>query len=285
MARAEVEERRVPAARAALPALGVPAAAVEVPAAVAAAGAGDLSRCPRSRRNADGFKNAQDCSLRIRSALAFAAVFCSTGVLSSDAQQPKQRAFDTPEAAVEALIQAAGAYDVPALLDILGPQSKDLVGSEDPVQDKGRAVVFAALASEKQMITVDPKNSSWAGLSVGNDDWPFPIPIVKRNQKWYYDTEAGRQEILFRRIGENELDAIQICRGFVEAQKEYALESRGDSELHEYAQRIISTPGKHDGLAWQNPDGSWGGPVGEAVAKALEEGYAPDRPPVPRVLF
>jgi hypothetical protein len=218
-------------------------------------------------------------SLRIRSALAFAAIFCGMGGLSSDAQQPKQRAFATPEAAAEALIQAVGAYDVPALLEILGPQSKDLVASEDPVQDKSRAVAFAALAREKQIITVDPKNSSWAGLSVGNDDWPFPIPIVKRNQKWYYDSEAGRQEILFRRIGENELDAIQICRGFVEAQKEYALESHGDSELHEYAQRIISTPGKHDGLAWQNPDGSWGGPVGEAIAKALEEGYAPDRPP------
>ena len=177
------------------------------------------------------------------------------------------------------MIQAAGAYDAPALIEILGPQGKDLVASEDPIRDKSRAVAFAALAREKQMITADPKNSSWVGLSVGNDDWPFPIPIVKRNEKWYYDSKAGRQEVLFRRIGENELDAIQICRGFVEAQMEYALEKHGDSQLHQYAQRIISTPGKHDGLAWRNPDGSWGGPVGETIAKALEEGYAPDRPP------
>src|SRR4029079_13468571 len=109
-------------------------------------------------------------------ALAFAAIFCSVGGLSSDAQQPAQRAFATPEAAVEALIKAAGAYDVPALVETLGPHSKDLVASEDPVLDKNRALVFAALANEKQTIIVAPKNSSWAGLSVGNDDWPFPIP-------------------------------------------------------------------------------------------------------------
>src|SRR5437762_1536300 len=134
------------------------------------------------------FKMPKIVSLRIRSALVFAAIFCSMGRLSSDAQQPKQRAFATPEAAAKDLIQAAGDYDVPALVEILGPQNKDLVASEDPVRDRSRAVAFAALAREKQMIRVDPKNSSWAGLSVGNDDWPFPIPIVKRSEKWYYDS-------------------------------------------------------------------------------------------------
>jgi hypothetical protein len=106
----------------------------------------------------------------------------------------------------------------------------------------------------------------------------FTIPIVKSNGKWHFDTKAGRNEILLRRIGTNELDAIEVCRGFVEAQKEYAEEKHDDSSVNQYAQRIISTPGKHDGLAWQNPDGTWEGPVGGGVAKALEQGYSnPER--------
>jgi hypothetical protein len=167
---------------------------------------------------------------------------------------------------------------VPALLAILGPDGKDLVASGDPVEDKSRAAAFAKLAREKHLIALDPKNRSRAELLVGNDDWPLPIPILKRSGEWYYDSKSGRQEILFRRIGEDELHAIQVCRGFVEAQYEYAWDTHGDADVTQYAQRIISTPGKHDGLAWQNPDGSWGGPVGEAVAKALEAGYTVNGP-------
>ena len=100
---------------------------------------------------------------------------------------------------------------------------------------------------------------------------------MKRKGKWFFDTKVGREEILNRRIGTNELNAIQICRGFVEAQKEYAEEKHDASKVNQYAQHILSTPGKHDGLAWQNPDGTWGGPVGEEVAKALEEGYSAQR--------
>jgi hypothetical protein len=172
------------------------------------------------------------------------------------------------------LIQSAENYDVPAILDILGPDAGDLVASQDPVEDKNRGIAFVNLAREKQSVALDPKKPGRATLVVGASDWPFPIPIVKRGDKWYYDTKAGRQEILFRRIGENELDAIRICRGFVEAQRAYATERQDASGVNQYAQRIISTPGKRDGLAWQNTDGSWGGPVGEAVAKALAQGYA-----------
>ena len=102
----------------------------------------------------------------------------------------------------------------------------------------------------------------------------IPVPLIKRNGKWYFEAKSGRQEILFRRIGANELDAIQVCRGFVEAQKEYALQIHDDSGVNQYAQRIFSTPGKQDGLYWQNPDGTSGGPIGDAVAKALDEGYS-----------
>jgi len=207
------------------------------------------------------------------------ATFFLSGTLYSAPQAKQtstatQKGFASPEQAVQALIQSAEKYDVPAILDILGPDAGDLVASQDPVEDKNRGIAFVNLAREKQSVIFDPKNQGRATLQVGNADWPFPIPLVKRGDKWYYDTKAGRQEILFRRIGENELDAIRICRGFVEAQRDYAAEKQDASGVNQYAQRIISTPGKRDGLAWQNSDGSWGGPVGEAAAKALEQGYS-----------
>jgi len=192
--------------------------------------------------------------------------------------QPAQKDFDTPQQAVDSLVQAAEAFDAPALKEILGLDSTDLITSEDPTMDKNRALAFVAKAKEKNSIQPDPKNANRVVLSVGNDDFPVPIPIVKSKGKWHFDTKAGRNEILLRRIGTNELDAIEVCRGFVEAQKEYAEEKHDDSTVNQYAQRIISTPGKHDGLAWQNPDGTWEGPVGEGVAKALEQGYSnPER--------
>jgi hypothetical protein len=109
---------------------------------------------------------------------------------------------------------------------------------------------------------------------VGNKDWPFPVPIVKRGDVWSFDAKAGRQELVYRRIGRNELDAIDICHGYVAAQQEYALQKREGYAVNQYAQRIIGSPGKQDGLAWQNPDGSWGGPIGEKIAEAIEQGYS-----------
>src|SRR5215510_9850807 len=112
-----------------------------------------------------------------------------------------------------------------------------------------------------------------AFVIIGTDDWPFPVPIVKSGTTWSFDSKAGLNEILLRRIGRNELDAIEIARGFVEAQHEYALTKHGEPPVNQYAQKIISTPGKQDGLAWQNPDGTWDGPVGEKIAIAIEQGY------------
>jgi hypothetical protein len=193
------------------------------------------------------------------------------------ASQPAQKQFDTPKQAADALIQVASNLDVPAAKEILGPDSEDIVSSEDPVQDKNRAEAFAEKAKEKTSIEIDKKDPNRAIVLVGNDDFPLPIPIVKRKGKWSFDTKVGREEILNRRVGANELNAIEICRGFVEAQHDYAQEKHDGSKVNQYAQHIISTPGKHDGLAWQNPDGTWGGPVGEEVAKALEEGYKAER--------
>ena len=188
--------------------------------------------------------------------------------------EPNQKEFDSPKQAADALIQVATNFDVAAAKEILGPDGEDLIASEDPVQDKNRAAEFAAKAKEKTSVEIDKKDPKRAILVVGNDDFPVPIPIVKRKGKWLFDTKVGREEILNRRVGENELNAIQICRGFVEAQHEYAMEKHDNSKVNQYAQNILSTPGKHDGLAWQNPDGTWAGPVGEEVARALQEGYS-----------
>jgi len=188
--------------------------------------------------------------------------------------QSKPKEFNTPKEAADSLLQAAEAFDLEALTTILGPDSKDVLTSEDPVQDKNRAMAFVAKAKEKNTLGMALKNPNHAILTVGNDDFPLPIPIVKNKGKWTFDMKTGREEILNRRVGANELDAIATCRGFVEAQQKYAQEKHDDSKVNQYAQRIISRPGKHDGLAWQNVDGSWGGPVGEGVARALEQGYS-----------
>jgi len=197
---------------------------------------------------------------------------------ASPTSQPQQKQFNTPKEAADSLIQAAASFDVAALKEILGPDSADIVSSDDPVGDKNLALAFAAKAKEKTSVGADSKNHNMAIVTVGNDNFPLPIPIVKNKGKWIFDTKIGRQEILNRRVGRNELDVISICRGFVEAQQEYAAKKHDDSKVNQYAQRVISTPGKHDGLAWQNDDGTWGGPVGEGVARALEQGYSQNQP-------
>jgi Protein of unknown function (DUF2950) len=188
-------------------------------------------------------------------------------------------AFDTPQQAADALIAAAGNFDVPALTRIFGPEGDDIVFSGEFAQDRKHAADFAAQAREKNNVSMDPNSGSRAFLLVGNGDWPFPVPIVKKGDKWFFDSKAGRQELLYRRIGANELDAIAVCRGYVEAQDDYAFRQRKLYDVNQYAQRIISTPGKQDGLAWQNPDGNWGGPIGENIAKAIEQGYTTDSQP------
>jgi hypothetical protein len=193
---------------------------------------------------------------------------------AAETQPDTQKTFDTPQHAADALIQAADTYDVPALEQILGPQGVDLVASEDRVNDKNIAAAFAKKAHEKQTVNIDPKNPARANLVVGTDDWPLPIPIVRQNGKWRFDTKAGREEILFRRIGANELDAIEICHGYVEAQYQYASEKHDGAEVNQYAQRVISSPGKHDGLVWRDASGNLDGPVSEGIAKALQQGYS-----------
>jgi Protein of unknown function (DUF2950) len=188
-----------------------------------------------------------------------------------------QKSFASPQAALDELIKATADYDVAALLAIFGPAGEDFISSADPVQDKNHSQAFAELARQKNSVQMEPGKSNRAAIIVGDNDWPLPVPLVKRSGKWYFDSSAGKKEILYRRIGANELDAIQICRGYVEAQNNYALSIHDDSGINQYAQKIISTPGKQDGLFWQNADGTPGGPISERIAKAIQEGYSIDQ--------
>ena len=213
---------------------------------------------------------------RIRDGVLLAGL-CLGGACASPPAD--QKSFRTPEEAAEALILAAAQFDTLALGDILGPAGLDLVMTEDAVQDKNQCAAFAAEARQQTRIIPDSTDSKLAVLSVGAEDWPLPIPLVKTGGKWWFDTKAGHEEIYNRRIGRNELDAIEVCLGYVEAQHEYASERRDGASLRQYAQRIISTPGRQDGLAWRTEDGTWAGPVGEGIARVIAEGYTDTQEP------
>jgi hypothetical protein len=183
------------------------------------------------------------------------------------------RGFDTPQQAAAALVAAAEKFDEPDLERIFGPDGNDIVLTGELPQDRQRAADFAAEAREKLTVSLDPKKGNRAFVIVGNENWPFPVPIVKRGDKWHFDAKAGRQELLYRRIGANELDIIAICHNYVDAQEEYAFRKRQGYDVNQYAQHILSTPGKQDGLAWRNADGTWDGPLGESAARAIVQGY------------
>jgi len=215
----------------------------------------------------------------IKSIAVVLGCLLSLAVCRSAVAANAPKAFPTPQAAADALIAAAETFDVPTLEAILGPGGDDIIHSGEPARDKEIAQQFAEQAHNKMDVTVDPKTKRRAFITVGSEEWPFPVPLVKSGTTWSFDSKAGLNEILLRRIGRDELDAIEISRGFVEAQQEYALTKHDDSKVNQYAQKIISTPGKQDGLAWQNADGTWDGPIGEQVARAIDRGYSPKDEP------
>ncbi len=208
----------------------------------------------------------------LRVVLAFAVL--AMAARSSGASRAGPKTFSTPREAAEALVAAAGDQDVAALLAIFGADGKALIVSGDEVRDRNDRVNFAELAREKLDVAVDPKDPHKAAVVVGNEAWPFPVPLVEKDGKWSFATRKGLQEVLTRRVGANELDAIEICRGYVDAQQEYAQEDRDGDGVLEYAKKVISTEGKRDGLVWRNADGSLGGPIAEEIAGAIAEGYS-----------
>ncbi|MBE2245215.1 MAG: DUF2950 domain-containing protein [Burkholderiaceae bacterium] len=196
------------------------------------------------------------------------------------AQAPLQRKmFASPEAAVEALIDAMRKDDVAALERVLGPGSVNIVYSGDAAADRESRKKFVAAYDEGHEL--DQSVAGRAILSVGKDDWPMPVPIVKRQSGWTFDARAGAAELVARRIGRNELDAIQVCLAFVDMERDYAeLDRNGDGTL-EYAARLVSTPGKHDGLYWEAKAGEPQSPAGPRLAAANPQPRAAGSPPTP----
>lgn len=197
-------------------------------------------------------------------------------VMAADAAAPKapaqvQHHYPTAQAAAEALVAALRADDRRQLRAILGPGSEPLINSGDPVADHlGRARFVAAYDKRS---TIEPDGDARASLVVGENDWPLPFPLVKDAAGWRFDTEAGAEEILNRRIGRNERNAIQVCLAYVDAQREYALTQGNRDRMHEYAMKLVSTPGTRDGLYWATKEGQPLSPLGPLVEEAKEEGY------------
>ncbi len=188
------------------------------------------------------------------------------------AKSSTQTTFPSAEDAVKAMVAAVKADDTKSLLAMMGPGSRHIILSGDPVEDKRGREWFVKHYEEKNRL--DEETPGTVTLHVGNDDWPFPFPIVKAEKGWTFDTRAGKEEILARRVGKNELSAIQVCLAYVDAQKEYAMRKGRQGEgLLEYAQRFVSKPGKQDGLYWEAAEGEEQSPMGPLFAAAREEGY------------
>jgi hypothetical protein len=171
--------------------------------------------------------------------------------LRQAASQSSQRTFSTPQAAAQALVDAAAQNDTPALLQLLGPGGKDIVQSGDAADDKAARAEFAQRARAKLQVEPDRDNPNRATIVTGDQNWPFPVPLIRKKGQWYFDAARGRVEILARRIGRNELAAIDVCRAYVEAQMDYASRDRDANGMLQYAQRIVSSPGKNDGLYFE----------------------------------
>jgi hypothetical protein len=215
------------------------------------------------------------------STVALAAVVIILAVpLHSYGAQVKQKTFASAEEAVKALIDAAKAGNQEELMAIFGPAAKDVLSSGDAVEDKAVRERFLKAYEAKNALVQD--GDARAVLQIGPHDWPFPIPIVKKNQQWSFDTKKGKEELNNRRIGRNELSTIQTCLAYVDAQREYAAKDRDTDGLFEYAQKFVSTPGTKDGLYWEAKPGEEESPFGDLFARATREGYKKtDNKPTP----
>jgi hypothetical protein len=209
---------------------------------------------------------------RYRSAVCAAAmIIVSVFSLLASAQGVEQKKFKSPEAAFKALLKATKSNDTEGLLAIFGPQGKDIISSGDAVADRRARERFVKKASDAVKFSkLDDKTML---LIIGKDECSFPIPIVKSGQEWVFSTEEGKQEILNRRIGRNELNTIQVALAYVDAQRQYASKDRHGDGVLQYAQRFISHKGKKDGLYWEVGPGEERSPLGPLFARATEEGY------------
>ena len=201
--------------------------------------------------------------------IIFAATLITFGSYQrADAQQ---KAFKSPEESVKSLMEAVKANDTKGMLVIFGPAGKEIISSGDKVQDKAAGERF--VKAYETMNKLEKETDSKMTLVVGEEEWPFPVPIVKKGESWIFDTLAGKEELINRRIGRNELNTIQVCLAYVDAQREYARMDPDNDHLREYAQKFGSTKGKKDGLYWQVKEGEEQSPLGLLAARAVREGY------------
>src|SRR5262245_9448456 len=201
--------------------------------------------------------------------IILALIFIMTGPALGAA--PQQKVFPSAEEASRALIEAAKAKDTKPLLDILGPEARSFLDTGDAVSDRASRERFIQFYQESNSLV--KSGDSKVSLEVGKDKWPFPIPIVKESTGWRFDTKAGREEVINRRIGRNELDVIQVSLAFVDAQLEYYQRNPLKEPLLQYAQKFLSSQGKKDGLYWETKTGEEPSPFGALVAQARAEGY------------
>lgn len=211
--------------------------------------------------------------------LVFALVAAVCYPLPVNAAKTAHNSFASPEEAVKALVEALRADDSKNINAIFGPGAKDVLSSGDPVQDKAGRQEFLKLYDVKNSLVTESKSK--VVLQVGPDDWPFPVPVVKKGKKWSFDTKKGKQELINRRIGRNELSTIQTCLAYVDAQREFAVSDPDGDGIPEYAQKFVSTPGKKDGLYWETKPGETESPFGDLFAKATKEGYKAGDKPIP----
>ena len=190
-----------------------------------------------------------------------------------------QERFASPDAAVDALAAAARSGDANAILKVLGPDGKPIVSSGDPVADSNIRQDFVSAYDAKHAIEMEGDGTQT--LVIGDNDWSFPIPLVNKGGQWQFDTSAGLDEILRRRVGRNELSVIQVCLAYVQAQNEYSSLDPAGLGRGVYAQRIVSRPGKKDGLYWPSAEGEVPSPLGDLAAQAAAEGYKPGSTPIP----
>jgi hypothetical protein len=193
------------------------------------------------------------------------------GSSAASSLKSQQKTFASPEEGVTAMIAAMQANDVKALSAIFGPVGMQLISFGDAEADQ--TVREAFLANYQGKNQLEKVGDAKAILHIGNNDWPFPVPLVQKGQAWYFDSKAGKEEVLDRRIGRHELSAVQVCLAYVDAQKEYALGDYDRDGFFEYAQKFVSDPGKKNGLYWETQEGEKPSPLGPAVARATKEGY------------
>jgi len=218
------------------------------------------------------YKKRAPVYLTVLAGIIAATILLSGAYSPSLAKGILQKRFASPEEAVQALVAAVKADDKKEMSAILGPGGKELISSGDEVADKAGRERF--IKAYDEMNKLEKESADKIVLHIGTDDWSLPIPIMKKNNTWVFDTKAGKEEILNRRIGRNELNVIEVLHAYVDAQREYASKDCKGGGVVEFAQKFISTKGKHDGLYWETKEGEEMSPLGPLVAQAAKEGYA-----------